>query len=312
MEVDEKQLRHITRRVLNEYLDKDYMIPLKRYMSYDETDQAYECAHYCPWLFMNFIEKNEDIEDAINSLIADGKVPDDIFQWEYWEAAEKLADFFKSELNPWCEDFIQYCSYHGGTEIPLFCVADFSKEIHNDWLVHMTSSNNVYGLYKEGFSYGVDLDQLAYTPARGTTDYKYGAGYNFAFEACDADTAENSHYGDAAVLFQASGVEIYHYGDSQHQVIFYGPSARNLIFLYQERESSTWYVNSEITGNTLVRFDDLQHLVNWCISNFPQYHNHLVGRSNQRRRMERNVEKRKSNSKKVSEGIFSRYSEVVE
>ncbi|MBQ2212965.1 MAG: hypothetical protein II414_00185, partial [Erysipelotrichaceae bacterium] len=41
--------------------------------------------------------------------------------------------------------------------VPLFCAADFRREVHNEWLVHMTNSKNIPGLYKEGFSYGVDM-----------------------------------------------------------------------------------------------------------------------------------------------------------
>jgi hypothetical protein len=241
-------------------------------------------------------------------LVEQDKVPEDILQWESYDAAETLSEYFKTDLKPFCEDFIQYVSYHGDTDVPLFCAADFRREVHNEWLVHMTSRNNIPGLYREGFSYGVDIDDLAYTPGIGTTNYKYGAGYDFAFDADEASVAEKSGYGDCAVLFQASGIQIYHWGDQQYQVIFYGPSARNLIFLFQDDETKMWYVNSEITGRRLVEFETLEFLVQWCISNFPQYHNHLVGRNSQYKKFERNVAKRKEQQyKKVSEGIFSKY-----
>ena len=304
----ENRLRNITKQVLKEYLDKDYMMPLRKYMAMDETDQAWECACRQPYLFMDYIKNNSEVLDVVENLVEQDKVPEDILQWDDYEAAETLSEYFKTDLKPFCEDFIQYVTRSGETEVPLFCAADFRREVHNEWLVHMTSSSNIPGLYKEGFSYGVDIDNLAYTPGIGTTKYKYGAGYDFAFEADDASVAENSQYGDCAVLFQASGIQIYHWGDQQYQVIFYGPSARNLIFLFQDDETKMWYVDSEITGRRLVEFETLEFLVKWCISNFPQYHNHLVGRNSQYKKFERNITKRKEQQyKQVSEGIFSKY-----
>ena len=308
MNVSENQIRNITKKVLKEYLDKDYMMPLRKYMDTDESDQAWECASRLPWLFMEYVNEKMDVMEAVENLIEKGELPEDILQWEDYEAAERISEFFKTDLKPFCGNFLNYCVYKGERDIPLFCAADFRREVHNEWLVHMTSRNNIPGLYKEGFSYGVDIDNLAYTPGIGTTQYKYGAGYNFAFYAEEASVAEDSGYGDCAILFQACGIEIFHYGDQQHQIIFYGPSARNLIFLFQDDETNMWFVCSEITGRRLVEFDNLEFLVQWCISNFPQYHNHLIGRNSQYKKFERNIAKRKEKQyKQVSEGIFSKY-----
>lgn len=308
MNINEKHIASIVKKALNEYLDKDYMVPLKKFLAMDDAEKAWECAGRLPWLFRDYLENNNGVYETIEQMVEQDKVPEDILQWDDYEMAEALSEYFKTDLKPFCEDFIQYVSYHGDTEVPLFCVADFRREVHNEWLVHMTSSDNIPGLYKEGFSYGVDIDNLAYTPGIGTTNYKYGAGYDFAFDADDASVAEKSGYGDCAVLFQASGIQIYHWGDQQYQVIFYGPSARNLIFLFQDDETKMWYVDSEITGRRLVEFETLGFLVQWCISNFPQYHNHLVGRNSQYKKFERNVAKRKEQQyKQVSEGIFSKY-----
>lgn len=312
IKVSENQIRNITKQVLKEYLDKDYLMPLRKYMAMDETDQAWECACRLPWLFTGYINDNMEALEAVENLIEKGEVPEDILQWDDYEAAEKLSEFLKTDLKPFCEDFIQYATRYGDREVPLFCAADFRREVHNEWLVHMTNKDNIPGLYREGFSYGVDIDNLAYTPGIGTTQYKYGAGYDFAFEADDASIAEKSGYGDCAILFQASGIQIYHWGDEQYQVIFYGPSARNLIFLFQDDETNMWYVDSEITGRRLVEFETLEFLVQWCISNFPQYHNHLIGKNSQYKKFERNIAKRKEvQYKNVSEGIFSKYMKLI-
>lgn len=284
----ENRIHTIFKQVLKEYLDKDYMIPLKRYLNMSDEDKAYECAGRLPWLLRDFIEDNSEVYEAIDELIGRGRLDSDVLNMDNWEMAEAVGPLFNGELARFAENFIKYVSQNGDTEVPLFVVADYNRDIKNEWLIHMT--DNLQGISHEGFNIGVSIDELAYTPGRGTTKYKYGPGYNFAFTADDAWYAERSGYGECCILFQASGVQIYHYGDNEHQVIFYGPSARNLIFIYEEEYgdySGSWVIKSEITGRLLCHFDDLQGCVNWAIQNFAQYRDHLVGRYKQRVGFER-------------------------
>lgn len=282
------RIRTVTRQVLNEYLDKDYMIPLKRYLNMSDEDKAYECAGRLPWLLKDFIENNSEAYEIIDELIGMGKLDSDVLEMDSWDMAEAVGPLFNGELAQFAEEFISYVSQNGNTEVPLFVVADYEKDVKNEWLVHMT--DNLSGVSHEGFNVGVSIDELAYTPGRGTTKYKYGPGYNFAFTADDAYHAERTGYGKYCILFQASGVQIYHYGDEEKQVIFYGPSARNLIFIYKEEYgdySGSWVIKSEITDRLLCHFDYLLGCVNWAIQNFPQYRDHLVGRYKQRVGFER-------------------------
>jgi len=281
---------------LNEYLDKNYMMPLKQFMNMTDEEKAWECAGRCPWLLTDFIESSE-MGEKVDELIEKGELPNDLFDLESYEIAEYIGPLFKTTFSKYAEDFVQYVYRYGDTDVPLFCAADFVKEIHNEWLVHMT--DNLRGVNHEGFSYGVEMEDLAYTPGRGTIKYKYGPGYNFAFEADDADTAEGSGYGKYCILFQASGVEIYHYGDEQHQVIFYGPSAKNLIFIVRADDysdySGMWCVLDEKASGYdkyLCHFDRLQDAVYWAIKNFPQYMSRFIGKS-QQKNFERNRNKPK-------------------
>lgn len=280
--------------MINEYLDNTYAMPLKRYMNMSDGDKAWECCNRCPWLAKDFIENNEEVYEKVEELMADGKLTEDLFDFESYEFAEEIGDLFNGELSEYADDFVKYVSYYGDTEIPLFCVADYVKDIHNEWLVHMT--DNYSGVWHEGFNVGVEIDDLAYTPDRGGTKWKYGPGYNFAFEADQADVAEHSGYGKYCILFQASGVEIYHHGDEQYQVIFYGPTAKNLIFIEKPDYgdyAGMWCIEDEqYSGRYLCHFDDLQDAVYWAINNFPQYMNHLTGRA-QPKRFERNIQKAK-------------------
>ena len=52
--------------MINEYLDKDYAIPLKHYMNMSEVDRAVECTYVQPWLFSSFIEENNDLYNGLD------------------------------------------------------------------------------------------------------------------------------------------------------------------------------------------------------------------------------------------------------
>ena len=45
MTVNEQKIKEVTRRYLKEYLDKDWMVPLKRFMNMDDTEKAIQCAY---------------------------------------------------------------------------------------------------------------------------------------------------------------------------------------------------------------------------------------------------------------------------
>lgn len=311
MKLFENKIKEVTKSYLKEYLDNEWMMPLKKFMHMDDVCKAIECAYSSPWRFKDWIESNEEVQDAINEMIENEQIRPDLWDLDDVEFVEYSDDLFKGALKLFAEDFIEYTSASGDRDIPLFVVASYKRDVYNEWLVHMT--DNLMGVSNEGFNIGVSIDELAYTPGRGTPDYKYGPGYNFAFTANQADEAERSGYGKYCVLFQASGVMIWHYGDEQDQVIFYGPSAKNLIFITRSDESGEWHVDSEITSRVLFSSSYLADVVDWCIRNFAQYHNHLTGRAqpaffNRRRNMA--PEKKWWTTKKVSEGIFSKYSEL--
>lgn len=91
------------------------------------------------------------------------------------------------------------------------------------WLIHY--SDAAEKIAQQGFIKGFN-DRTKLT---ATTHYsrnepeKRGVGYNFAFIAGQDDWANGFAYGKQAVLFQSSGVHVYHDKDDENQVIFYGP-----------------------------------------------------------------------------------------
>lgn len=301
---------NIVRQVLLEYLDKDWMMPLKRYMYMDDADKCYDICGCASYILDNFIDENYDFQEAIDELIEKGIIDKDFYELDSFEKAEQIGDLFGNELSEFSDRFLKYAkddsNWYDYHDMPLYLAANFERIVKNEWMVHMT--DNLQGIYREGFNYGVDIRELAYTPGRGTTKFKYGPGYNFAFNVGDANHAEETGYGQYAILFQASGIEIYHWGDEENQIIFYGPTAHNIITLALDNEGM-WVVESEITGRPIGRFNSLEDACYWCIRNFPQYGKHLVGKVNQRVRMERYRNNQKNNQqdyKIANESIVSK------
>jgi hypothetical protein len=91
------------------------------------------------------------------------------------------------------------------------------------WLIHWTNSTASIG--KEGFTLGqTDPAAMGITGGNEGLSYAKGPGYNFAYLANSRDARKgNGVYGHEALLFQARGVHIYHYGDDEEQVVFWGP-----------------------------------------------------------------------------------------
>ena len=69
------------------------------------------------------------------------------------------------------------------------------------------------------------------SPTRRLEDYQEKKGFNFAYDASEwvkyAKKSDGSYrYGGGAVVFRARGIKVWHEGDKEYQVIFWGPSAR--------------------------------------------------------------------------------------
>lgn len=298
MLTEDRKYCKVFKQVLNEYLDREWMEPLVRYMNMSDVEKAVDLCYSHQYILKTFFDENDEFAGALVEV--SGEDYETLESMDDYEFTETYYSLFENELSSFVDDFIEFCNDYlderSWDNIPLYLVADYEGTVNNQWLVHMT--DNLDGISKEGFSYGVGIDELAYTPARGTTKYKYSGGYNFAFRLSDAYRAEGT-YGHYAVLFRASGIMIWHYGDEEHQVIFYGPSAHDIIII--DNDYGDWVIDSRITGNRLVRFAKLEDACNWAINNLPQYNRHLFGKVNPRVRQERNINKRKEQEKKNSD-----------
>jgi len=134
------------------------------------------------------------------------------------------------------------------------------------WLVHF--SNKAAEIAKTGFKYGVnDVTKLGMTGWLAQSTKKHG-GYNFAFIANSREALSQSQkgtYGKHAVMFQNSGLRVFHYGDTENQVIFWGKGIdpnKITLLINDGTQWSAFYHNVKpiITGN-------FRSVVKWVMDN---------------------------------------------
>jgi hypothetical protein len=153
--------------------------------------------------------------------------------------------------------------------------------VKNQWLIHFT--NEADDIAMNGFKYGVDeITKLGLTTYLSQIDKEYG-GFNFAYLLSDFNRYGKAgfgsrggeyKYGKEAVIFRASGIKTYHYGDEEPQVIFYGNTAKNIIPI-TPGENNNWAIRHIKTGRIIFESDNLEKIAYWVDRNYPQYHKTL-------------------------------------
>ena len=258
------------KEIIREYLEKNNNLPLYKYYKWAKTasscekarDLAYSCCYYIDEYIKSIYYRYSEFENLLD---------DDKFNYV---DEEKIETFCKLlEENNLCDHFISIMQdivnriglYN---ELPSWCYMDFNRIVKNEWCIHFTK--DARNIVKYGFTGGTeDIDHLAYTDAG---QEKPSAGYNFAFLINDRNVDYNE-YGDEAVIFRTSGVEIYHYGDNENQVIFWGPNVKNFIPIHQE--NGDWVVYGE-NGQVLVRKNEPSKIAIWATENLPQYRKQIM------------------------------------
>jgi len=163
---------------------------------------------------------------------------------------------------------------------PSWYYMDFRSYIKNQWLIHF--SDRADEIWRDQtFKYGMD----DYTALGLTTYYKdepkkFG-GYNFAYDIADYARYGRSNYsggrwkyGKEAVIFKASGVKVWHHGDEEPQVIFWGKTANDIVHLKQTDPGPWGVVNSKKGNNVFI--GELPDVVKWVVKNFNQYKSVLL------------------------------------
>lgn len=262
---------------------------LFRYLKKQEFDPYSYWSECCEWIDANgylkkikrYLPKGTKLSSGEDLIGEDAelffKLPKD--------AQKKCAEFVVGnilEYDPVNAPTWAHMSVRGTKLLP-----------RNTWLVHFTDYPEEIAYH--GFTIGIDqMDRLGLTTwmKNDSFDKKHG-GYNFAFEALSRDAINSEHrqaYGQHAVLFQNSGVEAWHYGDEENQVMFFGKDVdpRDIIVLRRDGEGS-WIVKGRksvksefrdrrYSEDRVVFKGDFEGCVKWVIQNFAQYRSTLTRR----------------------------------
>ena len=274
----------LSESVIQEYLTHD-TIALKRYFSL--TDEQHK--EYLPEQFSYFF-KDFLIEEDIEFEMPKTTVPSD-----YMDEPDVEVDQFEDgyELMNWLQQnnkelYNKFADYLfekiknntlpiPDSEFPAWSYFDSPQLVKNQWLIHFTK--DARSIVVDGFKYGVDeIDKLGLTTSLGEFEKKYG-GYNFSYLLSDFQRYGYKgygkyKYGDEAVIFRASGIKVWHHGDEEPQVIFYGNTATDIIPI-TDGENNKWAVRSSKTMRSLYEDDELQKIVDWISKNYEQYRKSL-------------------------------------
>lgn len=263
MSIDESK-----QEVIKEYLDKNYNAPLVRYFQWAETasdeDKASDLVQHCYYYLKRYAA---EVEGKYPEFIDDIDY-DAIYDYDEDEIA-KFKDLLKQ--NNLCAHFISTMdSIVDAEELPTWVHTSYIGIVKNEWCIHFGSDSD--SIARDGFTDGTDdLDGLAFT---GAGQLKGHEGYNFAYKLSERNV-DLSKYGEEAVIFRTSGVEILHYGDQERQVIFWGPYAHDFIPIKQDEYSLEWSVYGK-NNQLLYSNTSASKAAYWAVSNYDQYRKQMV------------------------------------
>lgn len=240
--------------IIKEYLDKNYNAPLVNYFKnadkMSDEDKAIDLAYNFDYLIQDFMNEYD--------------IDDDIDEYDVDAFAEVLADY------DMYEEFIRYCERNADDQdLPSWCHEMYCRVVKNEWCIHF--GNDSQSIAENGFTSGTDnIEKLGIT---GRKD-NMGVGYNFAYLVNDRNV-DLSKYGDEAVIFRTSGVLVYHFGDEEHQVIFWGPYAHDFIPIKQGYGGYDDYEVYGLNGQVLYSGKPSE-IANWASTNLGQYRKQIL------------------------------------
>jgi hypothetical protein len=265
-----KELINNSRHIIAEFKD---ISALKRYLK-EKPLHIYDYIHD----FNSFSKKEKLLEKAN----IDEDVWDNAIEEYDFDELEKLSDeILKVMSDKDKEDFIYHLHKRNSEEAPSWSHMDFESYIlpSNEWLVHF--SDNADNIKSSGFVYGVDqMDKLGLTTYLGKIEKEFG-GYNFAFIADSKyalHAAKIGRYGKHAVMFRAPGVKVYHYGDQEDQIIFYGKDVNPKDIVLILNQYGEWQVQGGHRGY-IFKSENFEDVVNWVEKNYAQYRKQIKNAS---------------------------------
>lgn len=252
----------IYKSLLKEYISNP-LIDFMRYLKSSEEDKKESLPYTFGWVFDTFCEYN-DIDEEDYKESSDHPVDIDGLKNDHPELFQQFAEYLYDKITSDEYDRIGI----DAAELPSWYYFDDSPTVvKNQWLIHFTKHAD--RIASNGFTQGVNNHEMLGL----TTDIgfdKSNGGYNFAYKISDFDRYHGYKYGSEAVIFRASGVYTWHDDDDEHQVIFWGRLATNIVPIV-EGENEKWGVWGR--GRCLFESDELYDVANWVIDNYDQYKN---------------------------------------
>lgn len=137
------------------------------------------------------------------------------------------------------------------------------------WLVHYT--DDAIGIATRGFKFGEpDVTKLGLTRYKSQRFRKDSPGYNFAYQL----PTDERKYGDECVVFQSAGVGVYHSGDEEDQVVFWGPGITTAPVAITEDSDGLFVVHGK-GDQVLARLRTKVLAQKWVVFNYEQYRRYL-------------------------------------
>jgi hypothetical protein len=159
--------------------------------------------------------------------------------------------------------------YRPNSDAPSWFNLQSPKVRKGQWFIHYTFSADAIAC--RGFRHGqADLSRLGGHTSNALDAQRSTGRFNFAYNVRDEAQYVKGHgkYGNEAVLFRAAGVEAWHSGDQEWQVVFQGSTAKDIVPL--RRGDHGW-----LAGSLEREFPSLTAAVKWVTANYKRYEGQL-------------------------------------
>jgi hypothetical protein len=234
---------------------------LKAILDLTDAEKAVELARHLPEYFYEWIEEHH--EELIPAF-GEGYTPETDYLEDYSKFPTDIMLYFG-------EDATSYLHQNDPAGAPSFIHMDYVRDVNEEWLVHFTDYPGDIAV--QGFTSGIDNpDTLGLTTYFPDAAKKRG-GYNFAYDPSDVGHHwKPGKYGSEAVVFIASGVEVYHHGDEEPQIIFWGKDAHDIIPIRSNGDYD-WTIWDDHAGEPFFESNEITECIDWCQENYKLYFN---------------------------------------
>jgi len=263
---------------LYEYLNKESS-QLFKYLNASQDDKYINLSFNFPYLLQDFIDTIEPSDYDIDKLLEQYDKDDDFFELIY-----DLDDYdTNAKHKEFLINFGEYCydNINNWSELTANMVFHNPEKTKIQWLLY--EAKDIYEanhIYLEGFEYGEEnFDELH---IRDNKSFETEDGYNIGYNVWDFNRygleyigySYELKHGKELLMFKSSGIHVYDNVYDEEITIFSNKDPYDIILL--KKDNDKYYIESRLTGNSIVNKDSYEELIKWVVNNFDQYRKHLV------------------------------------